>query len=914
MLWRKAPFVLGRHRSALAAIVAGGLLVALAASSAPLVTTASASEALHNQLVGLSPLATGLVVEGQLGGNGDLHGARAASLRDRAARALASRLRLQQPVFTEESPPFFVTTGNGTTQVALMARSGVLRHVARLGQVRGAGVWISDLTAANLRLRPGSRFRIGYQQQGLAARTVSLRVKGIYRALDRSGSAPGPYWANFLPEILPPGVDPPPPVRYVFLTPSQLYRAIGSLSQVGTFTYQGRTYHGTSGPTLRSVTEMAVDPNGTTLPGARRLAARFAALPATLRRSQLGGDLGCRPPAGVRSAAASEPLACSLSSSLSSAVALADRNAGEISPVVNLLSGAGTGIALALVAAAGLFLVRRRAAEAALLFARGEHPLSFAARTGLEGLLPTLAGCAAGIGLALAVTSLVAPAGAIDGKTVRAAVLHGGVAAGVGLLLLVALATALFMRQFDTRRHTALARLTRWVPWELPLLAVAGWLLDDVVSGGGLAGSGSDQGRHLTLPVFVLPLLLVAGAAGLATRIARLALRSRPGGPDRLTTAGFLAVRRLAAAQGLLVAIAVVSAVSLGAFFYAQSLAASLDRSVTEKAYLGYGGDAQGLVDATAAVPKTFPYPATKIDFGNGAASLGGPAGTPADVLAIDPASFGRVVRWYADWGPDPRRSLSRLAAGADGRLPVIVAGTAPAHMTAVWIGGVRVPVRIVSRVSAFPGISAGTPMVVVGNRALGQAAAHVHLLDQLEQPQSFVWAKGPPAAVARALAMDPLRASYVTTAESFTADPNVKLAQRMFRYMRVIALAAAVLVLASLLLYLQARQRTQTVGLALAERMGLRGRTYVWSLVLELSAITGLAAAVGGTVALGAGAPIVGHIDPLPDNPPAPTLAVPYPSIAAGVAAVLVFVGAAAVLARWSSRRADIVEALRVD
>src|SRR5262249_9539053 len=40
--WRKAPFVLFRHRSVLASVAAAGLLVALAASSGPLVTAAAA--------------------------------------------------------------------------------------------------------------------------------------------------------------------------------------------------------------------------------------------------------------------------------------------------------------------------------------------------------------------------------------------------------------------------------------------------------------------------------------------------------------------------------------------------------------------------------------------------------------------------------------------------------------------------------------------------------------------------------------------------------------------------------------------------------------------------------------------------------------------------------------------------------
>src|SRR6516164_9275932 len=62
--WRKAPFVLLRHRSALAAVAAAGALVTLAASSGPLVTTAAASSALKDELVDLTPFGTGLTMTG----------------------------------------------------------------------------------------------------------------------------------------------------------------------------------------------------------------------------------------------------------------------------------------------------------------------------------------------------------------------------------------------------------------------------------------------------------------------------------------------------------------------------------------------------------------------------------------------------------------------------------------------------------------------------------------------------------------------------------------------------------------------------------------------------------------------------------------------------------------------------------
>ena len=93
----------------------------------------------------------------------------------------------------------------------------------------GDGVWISDITARTAGLKLGGLLRIQYSSViRRATRTVRLRVKGIYRALDRS--APDDYWANFLDEIFLPGVDPPPPQRYVFMTFRDLYRTTEALS------------------------------------------------------------------------------------------------------------------------------------------------------------------------------------------------------------------------------------------------------------------------------------------------------------------------------------------------------------------------------------------------------------------------------------------------------------------------------------------------------------------------------------------------------------------------------------------------------------------------------------------------------------------------------------------------------------
>ncbi len=908
-LWRHAPLVLLRYRSALVAVLVAGFLVALAASSGPFVTTGTASAALKNNLAGLSPLATGLVISGQIDSSGTGTLPQAERLRSAASGSLATRLGLMRPVMTVETAPLQALEGAGLTNLILMARDGALQHVKLLQRVAGPGVWISDVTARNLHLKPGGTLRLGFAELGGKSRSTALRVKGVYRAL--GSPAPGPYWANFVAEILPPGVDPPPPDRYVFMSRPQLFAAVSHLSSTRTFVNKGRTYHFQEGPQLKGLSELAVDPARLTLPDARGLAGRFAALSGTLTHSSIGRRIGCAPPRGSELPTANPKLLCTLTSSLSSAVLLADQDADEITPVISLLSGAGIAVALAVAAAAGVFLVRRRSGEAALLFSRGEHVGAFAARTGLELFLPTLVGAAAAFGSALLLTRTLAPTGSIDRNTIDAAGARGGIAALAGLLLAVGVASIAFTRLFDT--GAAARHRLRWIPWEVPFLAVGGWLLDDVVTGGGLATTGAAQTPHLTLPVFAAPLVLVAGIAGLVTRAVRLGLHAVPARLDRLPVSMFLALRRLAAAQGALVALLVVSAVAFGAYFYAQSLSSSIGDSVTQKASIAYGGDVQGLLDAVGPTPKGFPYPMTELEYANGAASLGSPSGPDSDILAIDPASLGSVIRWYPNWGADPRGSLDRLRSAPDEPLAAIVAGTSPVKAVAIWIQGTRIPIRVIARVAAFPGMSGDAPLLVVDRASLVARTAHSGLIDPLGVPRTYVWARGPTRPVVAALESNPLHAYFVTPASSFTADPEVVLAKRTFRYMRLIAGAAGLLVIVGLLLYLQARQRSQAVSSALAGRMGLRPRTELLSLWLELTAIGGLAGLVGGVVALASAEPIVPHIDPLPGSPPAPALAVPTASLLISAVAVLVGALVAASLTRVVARRTNMSEALRV-
>jgi len=175
------------------------------------------------------------------------------------------------------------------------------------------------------------------------------------------------------------------------------------------------------------------------------------------------------------------------------------------------------------------------------------------------------------------------------------------------------------------------------------------------------------------------------------------------------------------------------------------------------------------------------------------------------------------------------------------------------------------------------------------------------------------VWARGSPAAIEPALAASSLAPFYVTTPSHIRENGSVGAARRSYRFVTVIAIAAGALSLLSLLLYLQARQRSQRIATALARRMGLGRLGDAAALALEAGAVVAVATGVGGLVAVLTAAPVIGHVDPLPLYAPRPVAVIPWLTLAASTAAATaagMLVGAAAAVL---AARSDVAEALRV-
>jgi putative ABC transport system permease protein len=880
--WRKAPFVLVHHRSILFAVAAASLLSALASASAPFVTTAAASEALKNKLDELTSFATGVEIEStrQLFGTesaADL--ARQGAALRTAAAVLRPRLgHVGRPVFTARSdlPVDVVSKGGAATTVQLITRTGALDHVRVLRQVQGAGVWISDITAQAARVGLGDSLRIEGLESFGHPNGRTLRVKGVYRALAHTPVTD--YWGSLFREIYPHCLDCGVPPSFLFLTQGALDSVIA----------------GSHLPVARSV-ELPIDPSGLTLAGARGLDRKIVSLRHSLRRSALGQRLGCM------SRFLSQK--CAVVSSLSAAVILANRNAGAVTPTVTLLSDLGTGIALAVAAAAGLFLVRRRRAEAALAYARGERVAAFGARTALEILLPTIAGGAAGFALAYGLTDVFAP-GSIASSTVWSAVAHAVVAIALGVCLLVLVASAAFLHLYDTGSRSK--PWARWLPWEAAFGIAAIVLFVSIRTGGAVSGGAAHTPK---LAVFVFPLVLVAAVSGVAARGARTLLRHSGGRSLQSSPAAYLALRRLAAARGLVVALTVVIAISLGSLFYVETLAGSLRQTTIEKAYMATGGDANALIGDGQPIPRSFPFPVTRVQFANQNASLAD--GTPVDVMVVDPLTLARTLHWQSDWGPSPVGFLGQLEQASTRPLPVIVT-TDLAKIHSLVIDGQPVKLQTLAVVHAFPLMAEGIPLAITSFRALHDFEQRTKLFDSLGVVQTYALGKGTPRDVAHALTS--LEPAYPPqTINTFLHDPDVVLATRTFGFMRLIALGGGVLALLGLLLYLQARQRSQAIASVLAQRMGFTRLQETLSLTLELCAILAFSGLLGGGVAIAAAAPIVHRIDPLPVDPPSPLFVIPAMVIVVAAAVLAGFALVSAALTSWFSRRTDVSEALRV-
>jgi putative ABC transport system permease protein len=585
-----------------------------------------------------------------------------------------------------------------------------------------------------------------------------------------------------------------------------------------------------------------------------------------------------------------------------------ERRAASVEGPLRLFLIAGLGVAAAVVAAAAAFGVAGRRSEAALLHAHGWGPMRFAARATLESAIPVAFGAVIGPGLGWWLTATFGPAApAARSAQVTSSVV--GAAAGAAALLVLGIVSGVsFVRTFE--EHGRRRRLPG-VPWEMLAIAAGLWVLVRLRSGGALI---EDDRLDISRPSALLlafPLLFVAGFATLGARLLIKVLARNGAKIGARSQAAYLATHRLTATPHLTVLLVAAVSLCLGAFVNGQTMVGSLRSTVDAKALVFVGSDVSVLIDSTAPEQERFPLPITRATRVKYAGSLL-PGDVPFDMIGIDPETLSGAAFWDDEFSNESLDEMIARLRSASGPLPVLlIEGVGTPNSIA--IAEVEIPVEVVGRARAFPGASSDDPVIVVDVRSLER-----HLGEggsPLERPSARTeyWIKGDTKealASVRELEAYPLG---TLSAEDVKDIPFIAAAIHTFAMLNLVGLAAALLVIGVLVVYLQARQRSRTVSSVLSSRMGMRERQETTALVLELAAMLLVAFALGGSFGIWGAALVIPLLDPLQTIPPAPLFAGPIMAVAWTFVGLIVVAAVGGRFVRWRAERVDLGELLRM-
>ncbi len=886
-LWAKAPMGLLRYPGLLASVVVGASLLSLVAAAYPLFLSKSEGELLRAKIAEPTFLRYGAGVfygvisvrSNEKAPGGD------ALLRDRLDEAFAGLAaqgpHLGRPIrYTLGSTVQVTLPGggrdpSGDIEGFLFAGTHASANVELLAGSAKDGALVPDVIAEAFDLQPGDTIEL----RG-AVRKGTIRVGGVYRAFydePRHG-----YWLPWTEQVYRPAPDVPPPLQPILMEHEEvidLTRALGNpyvdLAWVAPATG------------LPLTMDEAREINDYT---------RAVIREAKRRKTELGRLFEC----------------CSRTTEFRSLMPFAlrevERRAASVEGALRLFLIAGIGVAAAVVAAAAAFGVAGRRAEAALLHAHGWGPVRFAVKATLESAIPVVLGAGIGVGLGLWLTAMFGPEAPAARSAQMASYVVGAAAGAAALLVLGIVSGISFVRTFE--EHGRRRRIA-WVPWEILALAAGLWVLVRLRSGGALI---EDDRLDISRPSALLlafPVLFVSGFATLGARLLIKVLARNGSKIGARSQAAYLATHRLTATPHLTVLLVAAVSLCLGVFVNGQTMVGSLRSTVDAKALVFVGSDVSVLIDSTAPEQERFPLPITRATRVKYAGSLL-PDGVPFDMIGIDPETLAGAAFWDDEFSDESLDEMIARLRSARGPLPVLlIEGVGTPNSIAV--AEVEIPVEVVGRAIAFPGASSDDPVIVVDVRSLER-----HLGEggsPLERPSARTeyWIKGDTKealASVRELEAYPLG---TLSAERVKDIPFIAAAIHTFAMLNLVGLAAALLVIGVLVVYLQARQRSRTVSSVLSSRMGMRRGEGTTALVLEVSAMLLVAFALGASFGIWGAALVVPLLDPLQTIPPDPLFSGPILVVAWTFVGLIVVAAVGAWFVQWRAQRVDLGELLRM-
>ena len=885
-LWSKAPLVLLRYPGLFVSIAVGALLLALAASAYPLFISASASELVSARIH--DPTYTRWAV-GMMYRNGalplpgpDREGDVEARVDEIFGDLVATSPYLGVPLESALAPvsPVSVVGEQERRDARLFTGEQALDHVEILEGSAGGGAMVPDLISDALGIGPGDTIVIGSPDVG----TVTMPVDGIYRSLYKGGASG--YWRPWNDALVLYCGNCAPPPQAVIVPKGRFAdaaRAIGL--DHAAYAWQA--------PLLRDLTLQEAE-------DAARAASRISE--EIDDRALLGRCF-----IGFFCSRASGPI---WGSAIDDVVRDVHGRLVAIDGPARLLRIAGMLVALVVVAGAGAFAMAARSVESHLLFARGARPTAVGGRSALEAAIPCAVGAGLGLGLAFALVKGVGPGGALAATASDRAMWAAGLAGVVAVGAIAIVSTVAFLRQSE--HHRSRLRVFAAFPWELVLIALSLLILQRLRSGGAVVVDRSLGTEAPSLLLFAFPLAFLAGFVALIARVAVLLLgwaRKRSGAWG---TPAFLAVHRLAARSRLTMLLIAAAGLCLGLFVQAQTVARSMQTTVDAKAGVYVGSDVQARIDSVNATPERFPLPVTRAVRRLQAGELR--PGVPFDLLAIDPETFDSAAFWDPGFSPDPLETLlGGLQEPSGGTLPVLMASAPNAFPDSITLDRQTLPIRIVGRADAFPGMTSLRPLVVVDAR---------HLVDAFEGAPSpltgpnashELWIRGTPRAARGALAELDYTPSLVLTADEVKDISYIAAVIDTFLVMNGLGVLAALLVFAAMLMYLQTRQRSEIVSYGLSLRMGMRSSRHLIAIAIEVGAMLVIAYVAGTALAVAAARLTVPLLDPIEAIPPAPITVVPVVLVAVAAPVLLLVALGGGWLTERRARSADLGQVMRL-
>jgi putative ABC transport system permease protein len=884
-LWSKAPLLLWRFPRVLVSLWVGAALLAFAAAAYPLMLSARTTRLIHDRIAdpAVTRFGGGITYAVVLQGFPPSYAVDAGPTPEEIGRDFAKRTRdpsLGRVVATELGSVVSIGTPEGTADARIFAGDGAFDHVALLARTSGDGVWLPDLTARALHVGSGDSVTIRSRDG-----SVEVPVAAIYRA--RVGEPRTGYWQAWDQQIYPKCTNEcPVPPPFVLATRARMNDLMDALRLTG----------------LSYAWTAPVD-GDPTLEDARRIAGIAEALQDDAGRT--GASLPCCRPIEVAGAALSPRLA----SAMPSVVRRANGEAAGMAGPGRLLQVTALAVALAVVAASAAAGHAARRTELRLLFSRGESTASVGTRAAVEATVPVVAGAATGLLAGLAVVPLFGAGARASGVSIADAGI-GALAAAVASVVVVGAVSAVMFARHDESARGGL-RLAARVPWELAVGALALLAFERLRANGAFVEQSATGIRVPSLTILVFPVLAIGAVA---TLVARLAVFAAEGGRERTDRSPpwlFLAARRLTADAGSSLVFAATAGLCIGIFVMAQTVAASLSDTVEAKAELFVGSDVQATISYDAPVVASFPLPVTRVSRVPAAATLV-PGGAQVDILAVDPRTLADAAFWRDGLSGESLADIaSTLGAPSTDLLPVVVVG-GDDPVASLDVGGTDVPVRVVATATAFPGMASDHPMVVVPAAAFTDRFAGKSNPLRAAGATTQLWIRGPTTAALAALRGIPYEPDPIVTADEVADIPHIAIVLGTFSTLRLLGSLAALLVVATVLLYLQARQRAQLVSYGLSLRMGMSDRAQRRSTLAEVLAALGLAVVVGVTTALVVATVLVPMLDPIPSIRPAAFLDVSAAPIVAILAAAVATAWRAARSTNRTARSADLGQVMR--